>query len=234
MVPFMRRLITETLSFEVCNEGWLSGVSIFFDCPDDNSTFDELVETLKEGTMGPCAGLAPAQPPGQCRPLAEDCPEFPNATPPPCMTPEGCTVKTPIHAGDLVIEVTDESVLSMGDVIQIGNEKDEVIGFNPLRLSHPLEQDHAVGESVEIFRKASQAPMKKKPGAETTPMKKKPGAETTPTKKIKPDEAEKKVKDASPFAEAPKKTPPAEACVDTSGYANGYDGCVSDGDQEPE
>lgn len=80
MFVFIKRLV-QTLGFEVCEEGWLSGVTIFFDCPDDGNSYVGLVETLRDGTKGPCAGLAE---PGRCKPYSPHCPDFPNAKPPPC------------------------------------------------------------------------------------------------------------------------------------------------------
>jgi hypothetical protein len=62
---------------------------------------------------------------------------------------------TPLHVGDSVIEVADQSGFAIGDVIQIGNEINEVKGFSSIILNHPVSEDHPAGVAVELLTNAT-------------------------------------------------------------------------------
>jgi hypothetical protein len=66
------------------------------------------------------------------------------------------TLKTPIQAGQTVIEVADQSLFAIGDVIAIGSETNIVKGFSSLILDHPLLHAHGLGEYIKIMRHANE------------------------------------------------------------------------------
>jgi hypothetical protein len=63
------------------------------------------------------------------------------------------TLTAPIHAGDSVIEVADQTGFSIGDVIQIDSESNEIMGFSSIVLNHPMAQDHPLGATVKLIAK---------------------------------------------------------------------------------
>jgi hypothetical protein len=63
----------------------------------------------------------------------------------------GTTLSAPIMAGATTIEVADQTSFSIGDVIQIGTETNEVKGISSIILNHPVIGDHPAGEPINLL-----------------------------------------------------------------------------------